>query len=200
MACVPFRERLNLNHNEGTAVSRYLAPLFLALTIISGYSHAAPPAQPGKGDKALFLSNVFNENNVAFQALGLPGGPTYNLGMFLSDTTLAYGSVRVTNHEEGTNVSLGGGARLYQPRAGALRTFIDGSLSFTNLDGIDDNAGGTIDGRIVTLGGFFGAEYLFSRNASFGAKVGGSFSDFGGDLDFTTVDLGVAEVMFNFYF
>ena len=183
-------------------MSRYIAALLLALTAITGYSHAAPPALPGEGDKALFLSNVFNENNVAFQALGLPGGPTYNLGLFLSDTTMAYGSVRLTNHEEGTNVSLGGGARLYQPRAGALRTFFDGSLSLTNLDGIADPNGGpgTIDGRIITLGGFFGAEYLFSRNASFGAKVGGSFSDFGGDLDFTTLDLGVAEVMFNFYF
>lgn len=180
---------------------RYASAALLAASLVSGVSHAAPPAQPGQGSKALFLSNVFNESNVAFQALGLPAGPTYNLGLFLSDDMMAYGSVRLINHEEGTNASLGGGVRLYQSRPGALRTFFDGSLSFVNLDGIaDPNGGPDIDGRIISLGGYFGAEYLFSKNASVGAKVGGAFTDFGGDLDFTTTDLGVAEVMFNFYF
>ncbi|MDF1628759.1 MAG: hypothetical protein P1U78_03090 [Alcanivoracaceae bacterium] len=179
---------------------RYASAAVLAVSLVSGVSHAAPPVQPGEGSKALFLSNVFNESNVAFQALGLPAGPTYNLGLFLSNDLMAYGSVRLINHEEGTNAALGGGVRLYQSRPGALRTFLDGSLSYIKLDGVDDNAGGTIDGDIVSLGGYFGAEYLFTKNASVAAKVGGAFSDFGGDLDFTTLDLGVAEVMFNFYF
>lgn len=181
---------------------RYASAALLAITLISGYSYAASPQQPGEGSKALFLSNVFNENNVAFQALGLPAGPSYNLGLFLSDTMMAYGNVRLINHEGGTNIGLGGGVRLYQPRPGPLRTFFDGSLSIMNLDGVDDGTGtGTsADSTIIGLGGFFGAEYMISKNASFGAKVGGAFTDFGGDLDFTTLDLGVVEMMFNFYF
>jgi hypothetical protein len=189
------------DQNKEEIMSRYASAALLAVSLVSGASHAAPPAQPGEGSKVLFLSNVFNESNVAFQALGLPAGPTYNLGLFLSNDTLAYGSVRLINHEEGTNIALGGGVRLYQPRPGPLRTFLDGSLSFVNLDGIaDPNGGPDIDGRIISLGGYFGAEYLLSKHASVGAKVGGAFTDFGGDLDFTTLDLGVAEVMFNFYF
>ena len=181
---------------------RKAAVTLFAASLFSAAAHAAPPALPGEGSKVLFVSNLFNENNVAFQAIGLPAGPTYNLGLFLSNDTLAYGTVRLINHEEGTNIALGGGMRLYQPRPGPLRTFLDANLTFINLDGVPDPAGGPndIDGRILSLGGFFGAEYMVSKNASFGAKVGGTFSDFGGDLDFTTIDLGVAEVMFNFYF
>lgn len=182
---------------------RYASAALLAVSLVTGVSHAAPPAQPSKGGKVLFLSNVFNESNIAFQAMGLPAGPTYNLGLFLSNDMMAYGSVRLINHEEGTNFAFGGGARLYQPRPGPLRTFLDGSLSFTSIDDLDASAGGgaaATDARIISLGGFFGAEYLFSKNISVGGKIGGTYTDFGGDLNFTTLDLGVTEVMFNFYF
>lgn len=181
---------------------RYASAALLAVTLVAGASHAASPAQPSKGTKVLFLSNVFNESNLAFQLLGLPAGPVYNLGMFLSDDTMAYGSVRLINHEEGTNISLGGGMRMYQPRPGPLRTFLDGSLNVTSLEGLaDPTAGGAgTDARLISLGGYFGVEYLFSKNISAGGKVGATLTDFGGDVDGTTIDLGTVEVMFNFYF
>lgn len=182
-----------------------LAAAALASTIAISTSHAA---QPGEGDFALFLSDTFAESNFAFDATGIPGGPSYNLGMFFSDDLMGYGSLRLINHEEGTNIGLGLGARFYQSSTGQLRTFLDGNFSYTmlelgGLDAVGGNvgaAGDTAEISIMSLGGFFGAEYLFTSNFSIAAKVGGTFTDYGKDADFSTLDAGVADVMFNFYF
>ena len=163
-------------------------------------------AQPSEGDMSLFLSNTFSESNLAFDLLGLPAGPVYNIGYFLNDDLMAYGSLRIINHEEGTNLGLGLGARFYQAGSGQLRTFIDGSFSYATVEvagigdlGLDDDDGST-DISIMSLGGFFGAEYMFSPNFSVAAKVGATFTDYGKDADATTLDLGAVDIMFNFYF
>ena len=59
-------------------MSKYLTALLLALATVSGFSHAA---QPGDGDKALFISDLAGNNQ------------TYNVGIFLSDKTIDRKSV-----------------------------------------------------------------------------------------------------------
>lgn len=181
---------------------RYATALILSAALVStGY---AAEAGKSKSRTALFVSNVFNESNVAFGALGLPEGPTYHAGIFLSDDMLAYGTLRLINHEEGTNYGFGGGARMYTPRSAPLRTFFDGSLDYVVLSDIAGPTGtvggGASDVSVITLGGFFGAEYLFNKSASVALKVGATYSDYGKDADFSTLDIGVSKVMFNFYF
>jgi|SRR5690554_588125 len=169
---------------EELIVSKYIATLLLALATVSGFSHAAPVEQPGEGDKALFLSEAFT------------GSPTYNLGMFLSDKTMVYGTFRIESGKGYTDFGLGGGARLYQDRPGSLRTFFDGNI------GLDVNESTGIKVTTFGIGGFFGAEYMASKNASIGAKVGATLasSSASGGGSSTVFELGAAEVMLNFYF
>lgn len=183
---------------------RYLVAIVLTAALIPA-SHAAEAkkSSDAKPRMALFVSNVFNESNDVFGLLGLPNGPSYHAGMFLSDQLLAYGTVRLTKHEEGTNYGFGGGARMYTSRPAPLRTFFDGSLDYVKISGLGDPTGtaaGSLDASIMTLGGFFGAEYMFSKSASIGAKIGASYIDYGKDFNFSTLDIGVTEVQFNLYF
>jgi|GEM_PF-6117618 len=165
-------------------MSKYLTALLLALATVSGFSHAAPVEQPGDGDKALFISNVTT-------------APTYNLGMFLNDKTMAYGTLRIISSDGDSAFGIGGGVRMYQERKSPLRTFFDANLMISSVDGVEDSFG---------IGGYFGAEYLAAKNVSIGAKVGATFSNVSPDApgpagdSYTVLDIGVAEVMLNFYF
>jgi len=182
-------------------MSRYLIALILStLFVTAGYAAESKNKKPRT---ALFVSNIFNESNVAFGAVGLPEGPTYHGGLFLNDNLLAYGTLRLTKHEEGTNYGFGGGARMYMARPAPLRTFFDGSLDYIKISDIGDPTGtaaGSLDLSVVTLGGFVGAEYLFTKSASVAVKIGATYADYGKDFNFSTLDIGVTKVLFNLYF
>ncbi|WP_111655381.1 hypothetical protein [Isoalcanivorax indicus] len=163
----------------------------LAMTFAAGLmASAAHAEQPGEGDFALFLTQPFSSNSL--ESFGATG-PTYNLGLFLSDDLMAYGSLRIVNADGNTNLGLGGGARLYQDfGAPYLRTFFDGNLSYTSLDDGDGSF------NILQLGGFFGTEFNLAPRASLAVRVGATFTDVDGD--FNILDLGAADVLLSVYF
>ncbi|MBA3981108.1 MAG: hypothetical protein C0462_10960 [Alcanivorax sp.] len=166
---------------------RRLLALTLAAGLLAGTAHAE---QPGEGDFALFLTQPFSSNSL--ESFGATG-PTYNLGLFLSDDLMAYGSLRIVNADGNTNLGLGGGARLYQDfGAPYLRTFFDGNLSYTSLDDGDGSF------NILQLGGFFGTEFNLAPRASLAVRVGATFTDVDGD--FNILDLGAADVLLSVYF
>ena len=165
----------------------------LALTFTTLFAiNAAHAETPGEGDLALFLSEPFSSSSLVDAAMGGGGGPTYNLGMFLSDDLMAYGSLRIVNNDIGTNFGLGGGVRFYQNTTGPIRTFFDGNLRFYSMD-LDEGSASAF-----SLGGFFGGEFNLAPRASLAVRVGAAYSDFDGDM--STLDLGVADVLLNIYF
>lgn len=167
-------------------LNRLLALITTAL-LLSATAHAE---QPGEGDIALFLTQPFSSNSL--ESFGATG-PTYNLGLFLSDDLMAYGSLRLVNADGNTNLGLGGGARLYQEYgAPYLRTFFDGNLSYTSLDDGDGSF------NILQIGAFLGTEFNLAPRASLAVRVGATFTDVDGD--FNILDLGAADVLLSVYF
>lgn len=164
-----------------------------SLTFIACLTMGAAHAEtPREGSVALFLSEPFSSSSLLDSAVGGGGGPTYNLGLFLSDDLLAYGSLRIINDDVGTSFGLGGGARFYQDTSGPIRTFFDGNLRYFSID-LDEGSA-----NAYSLGAFFGGEFNLAPKASLAVRVGAAYSDFDGD--FSTLDLGVADVLLNIYF
>ncbi len=153
-------------------------------------SGMAKATTPGEGDIALFLSNL--------------SMPAYNIGYFINDDIMGYGSLALTNDDDDSGVRFGVGARIYGAPGTSqhIRTYWNVSLDHTtdgfrgggNLISLMDMDNGT---DVTTLGGHFGAEFELAPRATLGAQVGVEINN---TDDATMISLGTADLSLNYYF
>lgn len=164
----------------------------LAMVTALATTGMAKATDPGEGDIALFLSNL--------------SMPAYNVGYFINDDVMGYGSLAISNDDNDSGARFGFGARIYGAPGTSqyIRTYWNASLhhstdgfrgggtSLMSLMDMDD--GGT---DVTTLGGHFGAEFELAPRATLGAQVGVEINNTDNN---TVLSLGTADLSLNYYF
>ncbi len=164
-----------------------------ALTLLSIMAaSAAQAAGPSAGDVTLSFTDVTSDNST-IAATGPAGQaaafqPTYNIGFFVTDDLMPYGSITSQTIDD-TAVLLRGGTRYYLPLgAGNMSTFAAGELTILSSDASDATG----------LGGFVGAEYFVTPQFGISGRVGLRIVD--PDRGDTITRIGAADMSVNFYF
>ena len=170
---------------------RKILAIVTSITVL-GFMGPAKATEPGEGDIALFMSNL--------------SMPAYNIGYFINDDVMGYGSLALTNDDDDSGIRFGAGARIYGAPGTSqhIRTYWNASLHHTT-DGfrgggtslvslMDMEDGGT---DVTTLGGHFGAEFELAPRATLGAQVGVEINN---TDDTTLISLGTADLNLNYYF
>lgn len=172
----------------------------IALTALmfAGTATAQTSTEPQEGDTALFLSNIS-----AF--------PMYNVGYFLSNDLMGYGSLAFSNNDNDSGVAFGLGARIYGAPGTSehIRTYWNADLQHTTegFSGGSSSAlaslgsfGGTSD--VTTVAADFGAEFELAPRATLGAQVGIQVQSMDGPQggSMTQFNIGTADILLNYYF
>ena len=167
-----------------------ITALAMSSALVAGTAQADVP---GEGTFTLFLTDLFSSPlSVPGGAAGVPGvgisGPTYNVGYFVTDDIMPYGSLSVASADD-TALLFRAGSRFYAVPGdtGSLRTFADAELLY--YSNFNDAIG---------LAGHFGMEYHVSRHFSVSGRVGASLVN--PDEGDTLISLGTANTGVNFYF
>ena len=180
-----------------------LSALALASLVGISAAHAAEQKTgPKAGDIAVFITDPFNSNQVGGMNLSTT---TYNIGGFVIDDLMIYGGFRVLRASGDNTIGLNAGARYYIDffKNSPVRTFIDGNLSVTDAE--LSVSGIAADARLISMGAFAGAEYLFTPNISLAARIGLTVTDVNteannADGDTTVSNIGATDVTLNIYF
>lgn len=144
------------------------------------------------------------EANMAF-FLDQPftGNPSYNIGAFVSDDILLFGSVQAMDSDAMETQNVGAGARFYTAivETENLGSFWDVSVNVGSSEATNPvGPGSTSERDSVSIGGSFGLEYSVTEAASISARVGVSYTD--NETNNTSNDvlsIGNASVQLNFY-
>lgn len=169
----------------------------LMVSVVAATAHAETNNDNTKaGNIAVFITDPFSSSSIG----GLNISSTsYNIGGFVIDDLMVFGGLRVLRASGDNNIGLNAGTRYYMHFDGTpVRTFVDGSLSVADAD--YDQAANT---RLVTLGGFAGAEIQMTPYASLAARVGISVTDINSDVDAfdtTVINFGSTDLVLNIYF
>ena len=176
--------------------------LLMSVFALNAY---AENGKPEAGDIALFITDPFSSNTVGGLNLSTT---SYNVGGFVIDDLMVYGGLRVLRASGDNTIGLNAGSRFYIDfQDSPIRTFIDGNLSVMNAE-VDDSGVDT-ELRLITLGAFAGAEYMFTPNISLAARVGITVTDAdtetttGGntmDSSTTVTNFGTTDLVLNYYF
>jgi hypothetical protein len=176
-------------------LQRIFAILAVALLFATGTARAQKPAS---GDVALFVNNI--------SAL-----PMYNLGYFMSEDVMGYGSLAFSNNDNDSGVAFGLGARIYGAPGSSqnIRTYWNADLQHTTDGYVNGNSGlasfgglGGLGNDVTTLSADFGAEAELAPQFTLGVQVGLqvlSTEDSTGS-SFTQINLGTADLALNYYF
>lgn len=172
----------------------------IALTalMLAGTATAQTSTEPQEGDVSLFLSNI-------------SAMPMYNVGYFLNNDLMGYGSLSFSNNDNDSGVAFGLGTRIYGAPGSSehIRTYWNADLQHTT-DGYNSGSTGLasfgglggVGNDVTTVSADFGAEFELAPRATLGAQVGVqvlSTEDAVGD-SMTQFNIGTADILLNYYF
>lgn len=178
-----------------------LQRIFTILSAVTLVTAGTAQAQkPEQGDVALFVNNI--------SAL-----PMYNVGYFVNDEVMGYGSLSFTSDDNDSGMAFGVGTRIYGAPGTSehIRTYWNAALNYSGenyyrADGALASFG-AMGGNTETLGlsADFGAEAELAPRLTIGAEVGILWQDVETTAGNTTtsnsiLSLGTADLTLNYYF
>lgn len=181
-------------------LQRVFASLMAAALLTAG---AAQAQEPAESDVALFVNNI--------SVL-----PMYNVGYFLTDDLMGYGSLAYTSDDNDSGIAFGLGARIYGAPGSSehIRTYWNAALNHTGegfyrADGALASFGslGGEATETLALSADFGAEAELAPRFTIGVEVGLQWQDrettdptTGSTASNSIISLGTADLTLNYYF